>query len=627
MRFFLFFFLIISCVFCHAEKTPELLAWYKLDGNFKDSSGNNRHLTPLSKANIFSNAPEIVGLENSCFGPTAVKSAKYGATGPVLPLDNRKGFTICGFARLPQSNSYGGRFFGCGNDDKKSPAALLFPSWGIINTKVGTDKSHSYQRFGDKQWHHYAIVVPPQGNSGKYSLYVDGRKAYSDTMQYLDNYGEFNIGIINISQDYGIRIDEVKVFNGALNEKQIRKEAQKSGIRLTGSQKIYYADKLTQELHARGITIGPVQRILPKKPVPVKGKLKIHFITKDWICVVGNYNDFMRERIKAECGAFFKKLDTGVIKEKDWSYNFYYDFNTINVIASYRPQIKKNFENPDFFAMKDSSGRKIKFAKSAYWINAVGLMRVYKSTGKLKRVKCSAVAHFAYLKLSEPLRENEKYTITTKSGEKLSFLYDEFKIVSRAIKVNQVGYLPSAGRKIAYLGMWLATEGSLDLKKWIGKDFYIVDKKNNDVAFTGKIRFRMDEQYYTGGGKKVPLNGEQVCDMDFSNFNKEGKYYICVPGIGRSWDVEISKNAIGRAFYTHIRGLFHQRSGIGKGPPHTNWIMGADHMESWVSKYSPENSDYSPGTKNFGYLNQDGTPVALNRFTVIYENKTNWLAD
>ena len=109
MRFFLFFFLIISCVFCHAEKTPELLAWYKLDGNFKDSSGNNRHLAPLSKANIFSNAPEIVGLENLCFGPTAVKSAKYGATGPALPLDNRKGFTICGFARLPQSNSYGGR--------------------------------------------------------------------------------------------------------------------------------------------------------------------------------------------------------------------------------------------------------------------------------------------------------------------------------------------------------------------------------------------------------------------------------------------------------------------------------------------------------------------------------------
>jgi len=623
MRFFLYFSLMISCLFCHAGKTPELLAWYKLDGNFKDSSGNNRHLKPFSKANIFSDAPEITGVKNLCFGPTAVRTAKYGAAGPSLPLDNRKGFTICGFACLPQSNSYGGRFFGCGRADKNTPGALLFPSWGIVNTKVGTGGGHSYQRFPDKKWHHYAVVVPPKGTTGKYSLYVDGGKAYSETMQYLDDYGPFNIGIINISQDYGIRLDEIKVFDGPLDEKQIKKEARENGISLTARQKIYYADKLTRELRERGIIIGPVQRIFPKKPVTIKGKLKIHFITRNWICVVGNYNDFMRERIKEECGAFFKKLDTGVIKEKNWSYNFYYDFNTANVIASYRPQIKKNFENPDFFTMKDSNGGKIKFVKNAYWINAVGLMRVYKSTGELKRVKCAAVAHFAYLKLAEPLREGIKYTITTKNGAQAEFLYDEYKIVSQAIKVNQVGYLPDAGRKYAYLGMWLATAGPLDLKKWDGKDFYIVDKKNNDVAFKGKIEFRMDEQYYTGGGKKVPLNGEQVCDMDFSNFNKEGEYYICVPGIGRSWDFEISDNAVGKAFYMHIRGLFHQRSGIAKGPPYTNWIMGADHMESWVSKYSPENSDYTPGTKDFGYLNQNGTPVAINRFTVIYENRTN----
>ena len=624
MRLFSLVFLMMSCsFFCAAENNPKLLAWYKLDGNFKDSSGNNRHLTPRSTANIFSDAPEIIGVKNLCFGPTAVQTAKYGAEGPSIPLDNSKGFTISGFAKLPQSNSYGGRFFGFGNNGKRDSAALLFPSWGIINTKVGTGVSKSYQRFGDKQWHHYAIVVPKEGTTAKYSLYVDGQKAYSTAMQYLDDYGKFSIGIVKVAQVYGIRLDEVKVFDGALNEEQIQKEARKNGICLNRIQQQYYADKLTKQLRARGITIGPIQRIFPKKPVPLKGKLKLHLITKDWICVVGNYNDFMRARIKAECGAFFKRLDTGQIKEKNWSYNFYYDFNSINVIASYRPKIKKNFENPDFFSMKKSNGEKVSFAKNAYWINAVGLMRVYKSTGKLKRVKCSAVAHFAYLKLAKPLQEGETYTITTKNSEKLTFTYDENKIISRTIKVNQVGYLPSAGRKIAYLGMWLATEGPLSLEKWIGKDFYLVNSKNGDLAFTGKIRLRMNEQYYTGGGKKIPLNGEQVCDMDFSSFNKEGKYYICVPGIGRSWDFDISKHAIGRAFYMHIRGLYHQRSGIAKGPPYTNWIMGADHMESWESKYSPENSDYNPSGSDYGYLNQFGTPVTLDRFTVIYENKTN----
>ena len=621
-KFFLFvFFITLSSLFCTAEEMPKLLAWYKLDGNFKDSSGNNRHLVPLSKANIFSDAPQIAGVKNLCFGPTAVKKAKYGAIGPVLPLDNKKGFTICGFIRLPNGNSYGGRFFGSGTDEQRSPGALLFSSWGIVNSKVGKAKTHSYKRFADNKWHHYTIVVPKKGAISKYTVYFDGKKAYSSDMEYLSSYGKFIIGVINITQDYGIRIDEVKVFDGVLNDQQIVKESRKGGIKLTNAQWEFYSKKLVKDLWKRKITIGPVQRIYPKKPVPPKGKLKIHFITKNWICVVGNYNEFMRERVKKECGAFLKKLDTGEIKEKEWSYNFYYDFNTVNIIASYRPTIKNNFENPDFFSLNSKKG-KMKISKNAYWINAVGQMRVPKANGELKMTNAAAVAHFAYLKLAEPLRHGRKYTLSTKGGEKVEFIYDESKIISRTIKVNQIGYLPAAGRKIAYLGMWLAAEGPLKLDKWFGKKFYLINAKDDTVSYSGKINLRMNEQYYTGEGKRIPLNGEQVCELDFSDFKKPGKYYICVPGIGRSWDFEVSDNAIGRAFYMHIRGLYHQRSGIAKGPPHTNWVMGADHMESWVSRFSPEDADYSPSGKDFGYLDQFGKPVKIDHFTVIYENKT-----
>ena len=623
-KIYLLVFLVLSCsLFCSAQDNPKLLAWYKLDGNFKDSSGNNRHLTPLSKANIFSDAPQILGKKNLCFGPTAVPKAKYGAVGPVLPLDNKKGFTITGFICLPNGNSYGGGFFGSGTDAARLPGALFFSSWGTVNSKVGSTKTYSYKRCADKQWHHYAIVVPKESTVKKYTVYFDGEKAYTTDMEYLDNYGKFFVGMINITQEYGIRIDEVKVFDGALNARQVAKEADKKGIKLTGDLKEYYTRKLAAELRKRNITIGPVQRIFPDKPVPIKGKLKIHFITKDWICVVGNYNDFIRERVKKECGAFLKKLDTGEIKEKEWSYNFYYDFNTVNIIASYRPKIKKNFENPAFFTLTDSKKQKQKFLKNAYWINAVGQMRVPKSDGKLKMTGTAAVAHFAYLKLAKPLTQGEKYTLETKEGEKVKFVYDESKIISQAIKVNQIGYLPSAGIKYAYLGMWLATEGPLKLDDWIGRNFYLVNAEDDTVAYSGKIALRMNEQYYTGEGEHIPLNGEQVCELDFSKFNKPGKYYICVPGIGRSWGFEISNNAIGRAFYTHIRGLFHQRSGIGKGPPYTNWVMGPDHMESWVSKFSPEDADYNPSGKDYGYLDQFGKPVKIDHFTVIYENRTN----
>ncbi|MDD5698369.1 MAG: glycoside hydrolase family 9 protein [Victivallaceae bacterium] len=616
------FFTLFGIGVCSGGELPKLLAWYKLDGDFKDSSGNNRHLTAFSAANIFSDAPEIVGSKNLCFGPTAVRTAKYGAIGPELPLDNKKGFTICGFTCLPQGNSYGGEFFGCGSAADGSPGALLFPSWGIINSKVGK-KACSYQRFADCQWHHYAVVVQPQGRGNNTcSVYVDGRKAYSSAMEYLKDYGRFVIGRISMNQDYGVRIDEVKVFDGALTGEQLKTAAAKGGVTLTEALREYYANKLTRQLRGRGITIGPVQRIFPKEPVPIKGKLKIHFLTRDWICVVGNYNDFIRDRVKIECGAFLKKLDTGEIKEREWSYNFYYNFNTVNVIASYRPKIKKSFENPAFFSLTDAAGRKCAFVKNSYWINAVGLMRIPKYNGELKRVRCAAVAHFAYLKLAQPLRPGGKYALVTQWGEKVEFTYDEPELISRTIKVNQIGYLPAAGRKYAYLGMWLAAAGPLKLDAWIGKQFYLINEQDNSTAYTGRINLRMNEQYYTGEGKHIPLNGEQVCEMDFSEFNKPGKYHIYVPGIGRSWSFEVSDNAVGRAFYLHIRGLYHQRSGIGKGPPFTNWVMGPDHMASWVARFSPEDADYNASEKNCGYLDQNGNPVNIDHFTVIAENRT-----
>ena len=623
MRAFLFAILFVFCsCLISAGDMPRLLAWYKLDNNFNDSSGNNRHLKALSTANIFSDAPEIVGKNNRCFGPTAVQKAEYGAVGPALPFDNRKGFTICGFLRLPEGNSYGGIFFGSGADEKNSPGALFFSSWGIVNSKVGKGKSYSHQRFADNTWRHYAMVVPPQGRGNKYTVYVDGKEAYKADMEYLSDYGKFVIGKISITQAYGVRIDEVKAFDGPLDSGQIKQVSQKGGIKLTQDLLEHYRKKLTKELWKRKITIGPKQREFPDKPVPVKGKLKIHFITNEWICVVGNYNDFMRERVKIECGEFLKKLDTGEIKEKEWSYNFYYDFNTVNVIASYRPTIKKNFENPDFFNLTDSKNQKIKFEKNTYWINAVGQMRVPKADGELKMVNAAAVAHFAYFKLAQPLRHGETYTLTTKGGEEVRFHYDESKIISQAIKVNQIGYLPAAGRKFAYLGMWLAAAGPLPTEKWFGKKFYIVNEKDDTVAYTGKIQLRTNEQYYTAEKNRIPLNGEQVCEMDFSAFKTPGKYYIYVPEVGRSWSFEVSDNAVGRAFYLHVRGLFHQRSGIKKAPPCTNWVMGEDHMESWISNFSPEDADYKPSGKDYGYLNQYGKPVAINHFTVIYENRT-----
>ncbi|MFA7231177.1 MAG: hypothetical protein WC071_07885, partial [Victivallaceae bacterium] len=113
-----------------ANALPGLIAWYKLDGNFKDSSGNGYDLTPVSADNTFSEDSYIKSEHNLCFGPVILPSRKYGATGPELPLDNNKGFTISGFVACPSQNSYHAALFGSGDEEHRKPGALFYAPWG-----------------------------------------------------------------------------------------------------------------------------------------------------------------------------------------------------------------------------------------------------------------------------------------------------------------------------------------------------------------------------------------------------------------------------------------------------------------------------------------------------------------
>ncbi len=605
------------------DRQKDLIAWYKLDGNFNDSSGNNYHLASLSANNQFSADSTVLPNNNSCFGPVIPGPQKGGASGPVLPLSNKTGFTICGFASKPDTgNDYHSLDFGCGSQEHRKPGALFFAAWGTIHTKVGNTITRKYQRLDDSRWHHYAMVVPPESENNEYRVYIDGIEVYRAPIQRLDSYGNFVLGITSGKEAAGIKIDEVKVFNRALKPDEIKEEAMLKGTPQSSSSRPAAINVAKPGL---GNAIDFIRRRKPKElNFPIKGSISVHFITNQWICIVGDYNEFMCKRLKIECGDFLKRLDTGDIRVAQWSYDFHYDFAALEVISDYRPIIKRNFENINNFQLSGGNGEPLKITDNAYWINAVGQMRVpIIATGEEKMVNSAAVAHFAYLKLAEPLKNGTKYTVKTPQGEETSFVYDENTIISQAIKVNQVGYLPEAGKKYAYLGAWLGPRGPLDLSNFADQPFYLIDEASGSNVFSGKIKLRMKEQYYTGTGETVPLNGEDVYEMDFSKFNTPGKYHVMIPGVGRSWNFEIGGNAIGMAFYTHTRGLFHQRSGIKKGPPQTNWLMNPDHMESWVGGFSPDSSDYeTENNEGYGYTDENGKPVKLEHFDVVRETAT-----
>ncbi len=107
------------------------------------------------------------------------------------------------------------------------------------------------------------------------------------------------------------------------------------------------------------------------------------------------------------------------------------------------------------------------------------------------------------------------------------------------IKVDQAGYLPTLP-KIAFVVSKSATG-----------DFTVRRKKDNSVAFTGKLSTPVED----------PQSRDSVMTADFSKLEESGVYYLDVSGVGTSWNFQISKDVYARAFYLTLRSFYGQRCG------------------------------------------------------------------
>jgi endoglucanase len=130
---------------------------------------------------------------------------------------------------------------------------------------------------------------------------------------------------------------------------------------------------------------------------------------------------------------------------------------------------------------------------------------------------------------------------------------------SAAIKVDQVGYQPGAP-KVALV----AAERP-------GSDFTVRRVSGGAVVFRGKL----------GAAVADPDSGDNVQAGDFSAFRTAGKYYLEVPGVGRSWEFAIDGNVYGRAFYLAMRSYYGQRCGtaVDLGPEFPGYKHAACHLD------------------------------------------------
>ena len=361
----------------------------------------------------------------------------------------------------------------------------------------------------------------------------------------------------------------------------------------------------------------------PAAPVKPHGKLTVFPLDDRNIVVAGNYYDFIDERLRAEHGKRLSAAEKFNREGKlpDWSLQFWNKYAVLDIESIYHPQIRDNFERKDYFQLSSSSVKPLEVVENGSWINALGLYHLKTDSGRTVETLGSDLAHFAYLRFDRPLENGEKIDIVTENGEQVSFVWSDEKSVSRAIKINQVGYLPDAGLKYAYLGMWLGTLGELPVADRVGGPFVLREAKTGNVVFTGALALRSPEQYIERYGIKAKLMGETVLELDFSEFNTPGSYYIQVPGVGRSWDFEISPEVVARSFYVHMRGLFQQRSGIAKPKKYTAWNFDTpDHVGSWRGGFAPDDRQYS--VKSGAIVGADGQPAKVKHFEMVKATAT-----
>jgi hypothetical protein len=605
--------LLFTCTVAVAETS--LVAHYGFEGNLNNNVSEKYALKSAEAVN-FGIDEYIRSTPNKTLAPFKKLTETSHLTSEV-PGRFETGMTVSGFyMKSFGGNDFGGMLMGFGSTKWNEPGLLICMPSGLLGAKVGKHNPVRHKRLEVGVWHHVALVVQKTaGDSVDYRLYLNGEAIIDEKSQYLPDYGLFRLVTLAGKENPDVSLDEVKVYKRALSQAEVAAEAKLSGKKMV--PKINWT-----KVDYSGRHVAPAEG-----EVTPAGDLGIHVLTAEWICVTGDYSGFLRERFTKECGEFLKKLADDRENVKDWVYNAHYGYAGKELLMHYRPGIARNFQSRDYFTLQRGNTRTA-IIDNAYWINAIGQMRVPDvASGRETFVHEAAdVAHFAFLKLGRPMQNGERYSLRTTNGEAITFDYDESKTISWAIKVNQVGYLPDAGRKYGYLGAWLGAKGPLDLSRFQGKEFQLVDASNDRVAFTGKVALRQKDLKNMDG---FSITGEDVYQMDFSPFTGSGRYYLNVPGAGRSWTFAIGQEALGESFYVQTRGLYHKRCGIAKCEPYTKWPSGECHKHSYRGGFPPDAHNYQVNKKGepYGIFDEDNKPYKANPFHVVADTATDEKVD
>ena len=178
-----------------------------------------------------------------------------------------------------------------------------------------------------------------------------------------------------------------------------------------------------------------------------------------------------------------------------------------------------------------------------------------------------ALVHDIVIELPEPLQPGVTYQIEPPGVAPANLRYDPATNTSPAVRVNQAGFTPADGAKVAHLSGWYDGIGDTALASTT-PSFRVVDVGSGQEVFAGSGRLRP-------GGDELDfgdLTGSPVVELDFSAVDQPGRYQVCVDAVGCSHPFEIGADVWADLAATVARALYHQRSGVQLAPPYTSFV-------------------------------------------------------
>ena len=195
-----------------------LIAWYPLNGDTKDYSGNNLHLTN-NEATV-----DVNGKIGSCYLTNQSNKQYLNVTSSIITdaLSNGNDFTVC-FWQKVDSCQYAVMNISCGNTSATNRMLHIgMRSANVVSMGFYGDDLNGTFSFSPDKWYHITAVY----EKGYQKIYVNGKLINSrKSTNYLIVNGRFNIGSYSNTTTTAF-YNDVRIYNEALSAKQIKEIAQ-----------------------------------------------------------------------------------------------------------------------------------------------------------------------------------------------------------------------------------------------------------------------------------------------------------------------------------------------------------------------------------------------------------------